>query len=181
MTGRLSSMLLLGAAMMAMAAPVAAQETRAAGEPAKCPLDVAITYNATTSGLSGGRNFWMQGGGAQVHGRFYGGLGVAADVAGAHVANINSTGVGLDLVTTTFGPRYTWSPAHSRYALFGQGLVGVARGFNSVFPAGAGAASSQHSLAFELGGGMNVALSPHLALRAFEADWLRTQLPSGIL
>jgi len=28
-------------------------------------------------------------------------------------------------------------------------------------------------------GGMNVPLSGHLAVRAFEADWLRTQLPNG--
>ena len=28
-------------------------------------------------------------------------------------------------------------------------------------------------------GGMNVPLSGHLAVRAFEADWLRTQLPNA--
>jgi hypothetical protein len=87
--------------------------------------------------------------------------------------------VKLDLVTATFGPRYTWSPAHRKYALFGQALVGGAFGFNSVFPAAPGAAASQNSLAVNLGGGINVALSPHPALRAFEADWLRTQLPNS--
>jgi hypothetical protein len=31
----------------------------------------------------------------------------------------------------------------------------------------------------ELGGGMNLLVSRHLAVRAFEADWLRTGLPNG--
>jgi hypothetical protein len=34
-------------------------------------------------------------------------------------------------------------------------------------------------LALCIGGGVNVALRHRLALRAFEADWLRTQLPDG--
>jgi hypothetical protein len=30
-----------------------------------------------------------------------------------------------------------------------------------------------------MGGGMNIALSPHIALRAFQANWLRAQLPNA--
>jgi opacity protein-like surface antigen len=145
----------------------------------KYALNVTVTYNATLSNVITGSHFWMQGGSVQIHGQLWRGWGVAADIAGAQAGNVNASGVALDMVTATFGPRYTWSPAHQRYALFGQALAGIANGFNSVFPAPTGAISSNNSLALVLGGGMNVALSRHVAVRALDADWLRTQLPNG--
>lgn len=190
----LSAMLLQGAktwaaivvAIMATALPAASLEAQAAPSSAGSKhssatsgLDVAITYNATLSNVLSGSSFWMQGGSVEVEGRFYRGLGVVADIAGMDAANINSSGVNLDLVTATFGPRYTWAPKHTRYAVFGQALAGEAFGFNSVFPNPTGATSTSYSLAAEAGGGFDVALSPHLALRAVEANWLRTQLPNS--
>lgn len=149
----------------------------AASSPAAASLDVAITYNGTLAGMISSSRFWMQGGGAQIEGRFYRGWGVVADIAGAHVASMNSSGVGLGLVTATFGPRYTWS--RRRYRFYAQGLAGEAWGFNSVFPNPRGAETSAGSLAVLAGGGLDVALTPHLALRALEADYLRTQLPNS--
>ena len=34
-------------------------------------------------------------------------------------------------------------------------------------------------LAYMAGGGLTLRLQPHLSLRAFEANWLRTQLPNS--
>jgi hypothetical protein len=161
------------AATMTMATASTAQ-TRAEG-PSR--LEFAFTYQGTMSDAVSGSHFWMQGGAAQIHGRFYGGLGVVADVAGAHIANINSSGVGLDMVTATFGPRYTWR--HARFSVYGQGLLGEAIAFNSVFPNPAGAMTAANSLAVKAGGGVNVNLAPHFALRLVEADYLRTQLPNS--
>jgi peptidoglycan-associated lipoprotein len=141
---------------------------------------VAVVYNPLLANIVGGNSFSMQGGSVQVHGQFWHGLGVVADVSGLHTASTGgSSGVGLDMVTATFGPRYTWSPAHRRYAIFGQALVGEAHGMNSVFPNPAGANDSANSLALYVGGGINVRLKDHLALRVLEADWLRTQLPNA--
>jgi outer membrane immunogenic protein len=143
-------------------------------------LDVAVVYNPLLANVVSGNSFWMQGGSVQVHGQFWHGLSVVGDVSGLHtVSTGGSSGVGLDMVTATFGPRYTWSSAHRRYAVFGQALVGEAHGMNSVFPNPAGANESANSLALYLGGGVNLWLKDHLALRAFEADWLRTQLPNA--
>lgn len=177
---------LLGGAMRialataALAISLAALNASAqAARAPKYPLEVAITYNTVFSTNVSGSSFWMQGGSVQLQGQFWRGLGVVADVAGMHAANIDSTGVNLDMVTATFGPRYTWQPAHRRYAFFGQALGGVANAFNSVFPAPTAATTSSYSPALKMGGGMNIALSPHIALRAFEANWLRTQFPNG--
>ncbi len=176
--GRVLGALALATATMA-AVPSTAQTAASASQPRTPSLELAFTCTATTSEPVNGSRFWMQGGSAQIHGQFYRGLGVVADIAGAHVADIDSTGVGLDLVTATFGPRYTWSPVHRRYSIYGQGLVGEAWGMNSVFPNPGGAVTTADSLAFKAGGGLNISLARRLALRAFEADYLRTQLPNS--
>ena len=165
------------AALMLAASIASAAQPTPQAVPAVPSLNVALTYNATLSDLINTSRFWMQGASAQIEGRFYGGWGAVADISGMHIANINSTGVGLDMVTVTFGPRYTWT--HARYQLFGQGLAGVANGFNSVFPGPLAAQTTAGSLAVKAGGGINYALRRHIALRLFEADYLRTQLPNS--
>jgi hypothetical protein len=172
-------LLLAAAAILCAALPGTAQAAPRTGAPALPALDAAFTYGGTLSGAISSTSFWMQGGSAQIHGRFYGGWGAVADVSGMHIADINSTGVGLDMVTATFGPRYTWSPAPARYELFGQGLVGVANGFHGVFPNPAGVQSVANSLAVKAGGGLNFNLTPHLAVRGCEIDYLRTQVPNA--
>ena len=147
-------------------------------------VDVAITYSAQRSNLTSGESFWAHGGGAELTATFYHGLGMTANLTGTHAANISSSGVGLTLVTATFGPTFTstvrWhrnSPRQWRF--FGESLIGIANGVNSVFPGPSGAQSDASGLALQIGGGADLNLSPHLAVRLFHADWLRTQLPNG--
>ncbi len=150
-------------------------------------LDVALVYNPLLANVVGGHRFWMEGGSVQLHGQFWPGLhgqiwrglGLVADISGVHSSHISSSGVALDLVTASFGPRYTWTPANRRYTLFGQVLAGEAHGLNSFFPAPAGAALTANSLALYVGGGANVYLRGQLSVRAFEADWLRTSMPNA--
>lgn len=142
-------------------------------------LDVAVLYTASGSNRIPAQHLWMQGGSVQVHGQFWHGLGVVADVTGEHTSNMARSGVGLDLVTATFGPRYTWQPKRHKYALFGQVLVGEANALHSVFPGAGSATDSDNGLALKVGSGLNYRLSRHFAVRAFEADWLRTQLPNS--
>jgi hypothetical protein len=169
--------LLMGALMMV--APAAWGQSEHNVKQVSVPLDVAVTFNASVDNNVPGSSFWMQGGSAQVHGQFWRGLGVVADVAGLHTANIHSSGVGLDLVTVTFGPRYTWGPAHHGYTFFGQFLAGEASGLNGVFPYATGTDNTANGLGLQVGGGMSVPVAHHFAVRAFDADWLRTQLPNA--
>jgi outer membrane immunogenic protein len=170
------SVLLVGACIMTTFGAWG-QAPRAA-KPALSSLDVALTYDAAHANIVPGNNFWLQGGSLQAHYRLWHGLGAVAEIAGLHNANMNGSGVGLDIVTTTFGPRYTWSPAHRRYALFGQFLIGTANGMNSVFPTATGTESSSNGLALQLGGGINIPIARHFDVRALEAGWLHTQLPN---
>ena len=170
--------LLAGACMMA-GLTVWGQKAQSSPSPTKGSLELALVYNPLMSNVVGSNGFWMQGGSVQIHGQFWRGLGVVADVSGLHTANTGaSPGVGLDLVTATFGPRYTWL-LHGRYAVFGQVLAGEANGLHSVFPAAGGANDSADGLALYAGGGVNLYLKHRFVLRAIEANWLRTQMPNA--
>ena len=176
MRKQLARMLLLGAIMtprlLAQAVPAGTSEMGR-------HRDVAATFDVMRSNVTSSPNFLMEGGSLQVHQQLYGRIGVVGDLAYIHTTNEVSSGVGLDLVTATIGPRYTCPIANQRIFVFGQALVGDAFGFNSVFPKPSGAVSSTNSLATQVGGGISFALSPLLAVRAIQADWVHTLFPNA--
>lgn len=144
-------------------------------------VDLAVTYTAQYSNLVSTPTFWQQGGGVGLSTQTTHGFGVAANITGTRTRNAANSGVGLDMVTATFGPRYTRykSSAKHSLAIFGQGLIGEAHGFNSYFPSAGGALTDYNSFALQVGGGVDVGLSRHLAVRAIQADWLRTLFPNS--
>ncbi len=146
-------------------------------------IDLSLTYSADRTNITAGSSFWLQGGSVELVGVMPHGFAVVANVSGLHAGSISPTQVPLSLVVTTFGPRYTWRmPLHSRQrslSLFGQGLAGEAHGFDSIFPSPRGADTSASSLALQVGGGADLGLSRHLALRLVQIDWLRMQFPNG--
>jgi len=159
---------------------LAAQNATAqTAKPAASSLDLAVTYNAQSTNIDTTNRFWMQGGSAQLHGQFWRGLGVVADVAGTHTANMHNSGVGLDLVTATFGPRYTWQLPHNKFIVYGQFLAGEVWGLHSAFPASGGVESSEYNAAVLAGGGANLRLNRNLSWRVAEANWLYTHLPNA--
>jgi hypothetical protein len=139
-------------------------------------IDVAITFIAEDSLRSATPdNFWMQGGSIELGTNAWRGLGIAANVSGTHSGAI---AIPLSIVTATFGPRYLWHADH-RISIYGEGLIGEADGFKSLFPTITGAQTSANSFASQAGGGLDYRLSQHVALRALEAAWQHTQLPNG--
>ena len=146
-------------------------------------INIAFTYSANHANLVPGANFWLQGGSVQLDAGAIKGFGIAADITGLHAGQISSSGVALDTVTATFGPRYRWNiPSRAKtrdLTLFGHALVGEVNGFHSVFPSVTGAQSNASALALRIGGGLDIGISRHLAIRAVHADWLHTQLPNG--
>ena len=142
-------------------------------------LDVAITYSPVLANVTNPSEFGMQGGSLQIQARVWRHFSIVGDVAALHAGNVNNTGVSLDLLTAVAGPRYTWTPSRRRVAFFGQALVGEAHALNGLFPSSTGINSTGDSFALQIGGGVNVPLWNHFAIRALDAEWLRTQLPNG--
>jgi hypothetical protein len=151
------------------------------------PIDLAVTYDALHTNHITAQSFWMQGGGIELGARMYRGLGIAARVEGLHAGTNTTTGEPLSLVTTVFGPRYTFETRSQRYAIFGEGLAGISNGFRSLFSEGsgpvgsvnAGTTSSSNALAVDVGGGLDVRLNHRFAIRAIRASYLRTQFPNS--
>jgi len=167
-------------AMVGVSALACAQTAPNGSRPAG-DISVAVTYTAASSGLSGGNTFWMQGGSIEIAGTALYGFGEVAKITGLHSGN-TGYGVPLSMVIATFGPRYTWMHRYSAkrsVAIFGQGLVGEANGFDSLFPATGAAIHSAKSMATQVGGGVDLSVSPHFSLRLLEASWLHTQLPNS--
>ena len=159
---------------------------RSFGQAQQTPLtprvEVALSYNAESNQENG--SLWMHGGSAEFEGRFWRGLGAVARLSGSHIGNMNQSGVGLDLITASFGPRYTLPLGHGGKAskamsLYGELLAGEANAFNSVFPGSSDAADHANSFALTTGGGLNLKMHKRLSLRLVEAHWLRTTLPNN--
>lgn len=159
----------------------------AAHRPGVSDVQVAFTYDTQLANQvpsPGVNQFLPQGGSARISGTYYRGLGVVADITGTHASPTNTNGVGLTLITATFGPSYTWTfpprvGSKRSWSLFGEGLVGEANGIDSVFPASTGAMTEANSLALQIGGGADLRLSNWIGVRLLQADWLRTYLPNG--
>ena len=170
--------LLTTAGLQAQAVPAAAS---AAGHQ---ETDVAVTYTEQYSNLVSTPTFWQPGGSVELSAQVYRGLGLAANITGNHVPNAANSGIGLSIVSANFGPRYTYyrpigAESKRSVAIFGQGLIGQAWGFNSYFPTASGVKTDYISFALQVGGGVDIGLSRHLAVRVFQADWLRTEFPNA--
>jgi len=176
--------LLLVAPLFLMPVNLKAQAVATGSTSGHQEVDLAVTYTAQYSNLVSDPTFWHQGGSIELSAQVYHGFGAAANIAGTQIGNAANSGVGLSMVTATFGPRYTWyrpigSARKKSVAIFGQGLIGEAHGFNSYFPTAAGSLTDYNSFALQVGGGVDIGLSRHFAVRAVQADWIRTQFPNS--
>lgn len=178
--------LLLGSVWTMGLSALAQQQSMPASH--KTDVDAAITYVAERAKIAGTDCgcFWLQGGSGDFAFTFYHGIGLAMNLTGVHAGNIQS-GLELDTAMFALGPRYTWRLPKSKFhyagreglALFGEGLFGGAHGFNSVFPTSAGANGAASSFAIQLGGGLDIGLTKTVAIRAIEADFVRTTMPNN--
>jgi hypothetical protein len=167
--------LLLTAAILWISATASGQAASTA-EPHE--VDLTFTYSPQFSNLVIGSNFWLQGGSLDLSAEFYHGLSIVANIAGERASSISGSGVNLTMVTTTFGPRYTWTPKN-KLTVFGHGMLGEAFGLDSDFPSRESAETDFNTLALQVGGGVDLRLSRHFGLRAVQADWIRTQFPNS--
>lgn len=154
---------------------------QAASGHASYPSDVAVTYTAQHS-LKAATNqgFWTAGGSLEVGVPVFHDLGPAINVTGSHAGSMGSSGVPLSLVTVTVGPRYRMRVSN-RVSVYGEALVGLARGFQSLFPDANQLAPNTRAVSFALqaGGGVDYQLSHAFALRPVSIAYVRTQLPNG--
>ena len=141
--------------------------------------DLALGYNLIRANAPPGTCVCFQMNGGVASGSFFvtHGLSVAAEFTGGHASHISTLGQDLTLTTYTLGPRYTLT--RKRLAPFAEALFGAAHASDSYFPQGTGYSTSATSFALDFGGGLDVAVNRRFAVRAVEAQYLRTGFPNG--
>jgi peptidoglycan-associated lipoprotein len=123
--------------------------------------------------------FSMNGGSGWFSYNFGHGLGLVGEVGSQYASNINRTTTDLTLTSFLVGPRHTWHPGH-RIAPFGQVLVGGAHASGALTPTSSGLPVSENAFAMAAGGGVDVALGRHVALRLLQADYYLTRFDNGV-
>ncbi len=174
--------LLVSACILAGAAGWAQQSQKPAPS-AAVSVDLGATFAIERSKLAPDNCcFWFKGGGADAAVTFWKGWGIAATLTGDHAANV-APGVDVNKISFLAGPRYTWSTRTGAnqhlLQIYGQGLFGVAHGFDGFYPSSSGATSSANSLGILAGGGLNFYLTEHFGVRPLEIDYVRTAMPNG--
>jgi opacity protein-like surface antigen len=142
-------------------------------------MDVYAVYSEMRANapVGGCGCFWMSGG--------LGGLSVpvwhnfsAVIEAGGHTTgNLPNFNAGLSLLYGMGGLRMR-VPNHTRFQPFGQALFGGVHGFDGYFPAPVGKLPTSYDTSFALtvGGGVDIAVSKHIWIRAIQADYFYSEL-----
>ena len=144
--------------------------------------DVAVTYTTEASRVTpGGSNFWDQGGSIDAGLGFYHGFGLATNLTFDYASSF-SPGLHLRETNILGGPRYTYNiRANSKHAsrLFVEALAGGVRASGGIFPSANGIGDRASAFSWQTGGGLDINITKHLALRVFEADYVRSYLPNN--
>jgi len=82
-------------------------------------------------------------------------------------------GANTKLYGNHFGPRIFFRPRHSTLTAFGEFLAGGSR-LDLTIQGPGGSTYSENGFSFKTGGGVDLQLSRHWAVRAFDADYYRT-------
>jgi len=127
--------------------------------------------------------FWLGGGSGDFAVTIFKGLGLAANVTGDQAYNNLPTGEGLNKMSYLGGPRYTYKAPRllkkHPTQFFSEALFGKVHGTNSVFPGATGTTTQATAFAMQAGVGMDIALYKGFGVRAFEVDYVYTQLPNN--
>ena len=97
-------------------------------------------------------------------------LGAVADFGG--YANTN-TQIDEKLFTYMFGPRFNWR--HEHFTPYAQALFGGGTAWSNM------TGTSQNAFAMAIGGGVDVPLTHHIAIKPVQVEYFRTQFNSALL
>ena len=157
------------------ALPAAAQETP------KVEISAGYSYVRANLIPDNGCCFAMNGGSGSVAFNANNWLGLVAEVGGYHSGNVQSTGLDLNVVTYLFGPRISYR-RYDRITPFAHVLLGGGHASGSLYT---GTATSpglgtQNAFAMAAGGGLDVKVARHLAIRLIQADYFFTHFANGV-
>jgi hypothetical protein len=146
--------------------------------------EIAMGYSLVRYSTTGVlEQFTANGASANLAYNFSKHVGFVADFGGYNNNNIRGFDVDNTMFTYLFGPRF--NTHGERVNVFGQTLLGGAHISGSAGPlffpgtVTTGAEESNNSMAFLIGGGFDVNVSKHVAIRPAELDYLLIRFNPG--
>lgn len=119
---------------------------------------------------------------ASVTGKINRWVGITADISGHYGSSVpvgpapgTFTSETPYMYSVLFGPQVSWVN-RSRFTPYAHVLVGFEKAKVGVVTPGFFGTASDTAFGLALGGGVDVGLTRHLAIRAAQVDWLRTTL-----
>jgi len=172
----------LALGMLLGAATTAAQAGAGAGSVSTPRLEIAASYSLVRAGTVVSTAFNMHGGSISMAANVNKWLGFVGDFGYYSTKNVPPAGFTLNIASYLFGPRFSLHRS-DHLTLFAHSLVGGGHAGGTLYTAGFQQGSAPpaavNSFAMALGAGLDVNLSRHVALRAFQADWFFTNFPNG--
>jgi hypothetical protein len=177
--------LLLTLAMLVCAAPAAAQSVTSDSAMPSVPgveISVDYLYVRARSVIPTGCCFNINGGAFSIVANVNRWFGVVGDYGDTYTGNAFSSGATLNVFSYTFGPRISLRKSR-RFTPYAQALFGGGHAagtlYRQYFQVGSNPPEPRNSIAMVLGGGLDINVNRHFAIRAFQADWMYTQFPNG--
>jgi len=143
-------------------------------------LEVGLNYSFTHVNPGAGLSSYNTNGGfGDVEYNLNKTFGIVADLGATRVGTTNGIAFNNTSFEYLFGPRANFR--HGRFNPYVQALFGGQRYSNGFNP---GASSpvlgvSQNNFAMAFGGGLDIAVNNHFAVRPFQVDYLATQVAPG--
>jgi len=147
-----------------------------AQDSSKVDIFAGYSYLRFSPSTAGASSFNTNGGSASIAYNATHWLSGVADFGAYHNGNILNSGVDGTLSTYLFGPRVSYRH-YERVTPFAQVLFGVAHAGASI--SGTGANASDNAFAMSVGGGVDVGISRHFAVRPVQLDYLLTRFNEG--
>jgi opacity protein-like surface antigen len=147
--------------------------------PATPAAEVGFNYSYARINPSGTAPSYNQNGGSgYVEYNINRVVGVVADLGAYHNSSVVRSSPADTTFSYLFGPRFNWRM--SRVTPYLQILVGGARLTSSFDPGSATAAllKDRNVFATAIGGGVDVRLTNHIAVKPVQVEYFMTQLPS---
>jgi hypothetical protein len=121
--------------------------------------------------------FWINGGLGGFSVPVWRNFSAVVESGGHTTDHIPGFNTGLSLFYGMGGVRMR-VPNHTRFQPFGQALFGGVHGFDGYFPAPVGKLPTSYdtSIALTVGGGLDIPVSRHIWIRAFQADYFYSEL-----
>jgi outer membrane immunogenic protein len=143
-------------------------------------VEVGLNYSYTRINPGGTFSAYnTNGGSSDVAYNFNRHFAFVSDLGASYAGTVNGLALNNTSFDYLFGPRVNWR--HSRFNPYVQALFGGERFSNGFNPAAANPllGASQNNFAASYGGGLNITISNHLAVRPFQVEYLTTQLSPG--